>query len=88
MFPRDAEDEIIGKLVRVESCEAREHGDNSGCVCHLKGKVVRVGRRYKTQYAGTPSYHLRWRFQRVRRSEVVLLRDQFFLTRFFKAIFA
>ncbi len=76
MLGREPDDEIIGKLVRVKSCEAREHGDPEGCVCPLIGKTVRVGRRYKTWYAGTPSYHLRWHLQRVRRSEVVLLKNQ------------
>lgn len=69
-------DEIIGKKVRVKSCEAREHGDNDGCVCHLIGKVVKVTKKYNTPYVGTPSYHLKGMTQRVRRSEVVLLRDQ------------
>lgn len=73
---KETDDEIIGKLVRIIGCEANEHGDNIGCVCHLKDKIVRVGRRYKTFYAGTPSYHLRWRKQRVRRSEVALIRRQ------------
>ena len=70
------EDKIIGKLVRVKSCEARDHGDNDGCVCHLIGKVVKVTRKYKTPYVGTPSYHLKGMRHTVRRSEVVLLRNQ------------
>lgn len=52
-------DKIIGKKVRVKSCEAREHGDNPGCVCHLIGEVVTVEKKYDTPYAGTPSYHLK-----------------------------
>ena len=69
-------DEIIGKKVRIQSCQAREHGDNEGCVCHLIGKIVRVSSRYKTQWVGTASYHLMNRRQRVRRSEVTLLVNQ------------
>ena len=69
-------DEIIGKKVRVESCEAREHGDNPGCVCQLIGKVVMIEKKYESFFAGTPSYHIKGRKQRVRRSEVVLLRKQ------------
>lgn len=69
-------DEIIGKQVRVKLCQAREHGDPEGCVCHLIGQVVTVSKRYKTPFAGTPSYHLKGRTQRVRRCEVTLLKDQ------------
>jgi hypothetical protein len=72
----DPGDEIIGKKVRIESCEAREHGDNDGCVCHLKGKVVTIEKKYYTPYVGTPSYHIEGMTLRVRRSEVVLLRKQ------------
>jgi hypothetical protein len=70
------DDEIIGKRVRVKGCEAREHGDNEGCVCHLIRKVVEIEKRYETPFVGTPSYHIRGMTQRVRRSEVVLLRNQ------------
>ena len=67
---------IVGKRVRIKSCEAREHGDNPGCVCHLMGHVVEIDRPYDSGFAGTPSYHIKGVVQRVRRSEVVLLRDQ------------
>lgn len=73
---KENDDEIIGKRVRVKACEAREHGDNEGCVCHLIGKVVEIKKRYETPCVGTPSYHIRGMTQRVRRSEVVLLKDQ------------
>jgi len=73
---REKDDEIIGKKVRVKSCEARKHGDNEGCVCYLIGKVVKITKRYETPFVGTPSYHLKGRKQRVRRSEVVLLKVQ------------
>jgi hypothetical protein len=69
-------DEIIGKKVRVKSCEALEHGDNDGCVCHLIGRVVKIDRRYDACFAGTSSYHIKGATQRVRRSEVILLRNQ------------
>lgn len=70
------DDEIIGKRVRVKSCEAREHGDNEGCVCHLIGSIVEINKRYKSIFAGTPSYHIKGMKHTVRRSEVVLLRNQ------------
>ncbi|MFC1594800.1 hypothetical protein ACFL3E_00010 [Patescibacteria group bacterium] len=69
-------DKIIGRKVMVKSCEASEHGDNEGCVCHLIGKNVLVTRRYRTPFVGTTSYHLLGRKQRVRRNEVVLLKKQ------------
>lgn len=68
-----SESEPIGKDVRILRCEAREHGDNPGCVCHLIGGVERIARRYETPFAGTPSYHLLGRSQRVRLSEVEIL---------------
>jgi hypothetical protein len=72
----DSDDEIIGKKVRVKSCEARIHGDNYGCVCNLVGKVVKVNKKYKTPFVGTVSYQLEGSKQRVRRSEVALLKNQ------------
>ena len=62
---RYKDDEIIGRRVRVARCEARKHGDNAGCVCHLIGKMVFVTRRRRTWAAGTPSYHLLFKKQRV-----------------------
>ena len=73
---KEKDDEIIGKRVRIKECQAREHGDNEGCVCHLIGKVVVIKKRYETLFAGTPSYHIKGMSQRVRRNEVTLLRDQ------------
>lgn len=69
-------DEIIGKRVRVNKCEAREHGDNDGCVCHLIGHVVEIEKRYETPFIGTPSYHIKGMKYRVRRCEVTLIRNQ------------
>lgn len=63
----------IGKNVRILRCEAREHGDPTGCVCYLIGGVERIARRYETPFVGTPSYHLLGRQQRVRLSEVEIL---------------
>jgi len=65
--------EPIGRDVRILKCEAREHGDNPGCVCYLIGGVERIARRYETIFAGTPSYHLLGRPQTVRLSEVEVL---------------
>ena len=76
VFKEDNDDEMIGMRVRVKACEAAEHGDNEGCVCHLVGKVVKIKKRYKTPYVGTASYHIKGMSQRVRRSEVVLLQNQ------------
>ena len=76
MVFKEKSDEIIGKKVRVKKCEAAEHGDNEGCVCHLIGQVVKIKSRYKTPFAGTASYHIVGMVQRVRRAEVVLLKDQ------------
>ena len=73
---KERNDEIIGKRVRIKVCEARNHGDNNGCVCHLIGKVVEIKERYETSWAGTASYHIKGMTQRVRRSEVTLLKDQ------------
>lgn len=62
---------IVGSRRKVVRCEGNEHkrGDE-GCVCHLIGKTVTIGRRYDSPYVGTVSYHLKGRKQRVRRSEV------------------
>jgi hypothetical protein len=68
-------DEIIGKRVRVKTCEARNHGNNSGCVCGLIGEIVTIGKKYDTHgFCGVPSYHIKGSDKTVRRGEVVLLR--------------
>lgn len=69
-------DEIIGRQVRVTSCEAKEHGDNSGCVCNLIGETVTIEKKYETPFVGTPSYHIKGTDKRVRRREVVLPRKK------------
>lgn len=69
-------DEIIGRRVKVVKCEAREHGDNPGCVCDLIGKMVTIEKRYETPFVGTPSYHIKGMDKRVRRCEVVLPRKK------------
>lgn len=69
----DTTAEPIGLDVRVLRCEAREHGDNPGCVCHLIGCVERIAKRYETPFVGMPSYHLVGRHQRVRLSEVEIM---------------
>ena len=68
---KDPEDEIIGEKVVIKDCQAREHGDNPGCVCGLRGFEVEIEKRYETPYAGTPSYHIKGSDKRVRRSEVL-----------------
>lgn len=67
-------DEIIGRRVRVKSCEAAGHGNNPGCVCDLIGKTVTIEKKYNRIYVGTPSYHIKGSDKTVRRSEVVLPR--------------
>jgi hypothetical protein len=73
---KERSDEIIGRRVRVKSCEAREHGNNSGCVCSLIGQMVTIESKYKALFAGTASYHIKGSDKRVRRSEVVLPRKK------------
>ncbi len=63
---------IIGREVRIIGCEAKEHGDNPGCVCHLRGSTQRIEKLYDTPFAGTPTYHLAGMKQRVRLSEVLV----------------
>jgi hypothetical protein len=72
---REASDVIIGKQVVIKGCEAREHGQNSGCVCELIGQTVTIEKRYKQVWAGTPSYHIKGMDKTVRRSEVRLPRQ-------------
>ncbi len=70
--PLDRDKDIIGKRFKVVQCEASEHGDDVGCVCHLIGREVTISKRYDSMFAGTASYHLKGRKQRVRRSEIGL----------------
>lgn len=70
------DDRIIGKKVRIKSCEAEEHTGNHGCVCRHIGQIVVIERRYETPLVGTPSYHILGMNKTVRRSEVVLLKNQ------------
>jgi len=69
-------DEIIGRHVKVKNCEAKSHGDNSGCVCRFLGTTVTIEKKHETPLAGTPSYHVKGSDKRVRRSEVVLPRKK------------
>lgn len=76
-MPDETTPEPIGRDVRVLRCEGRTHGgtDNPGCVCYLIGGVERIARRYETPFAGTASYHLLGRPQRVRLSEVEVVEN-------------
>jgi len=69
-------DEIIGRRVKVVGCEAKQHGDNEGCVCDLIGEMVTIEKKYNTIFIGTPSYHIKGSDKRVRRSEVILPRKR------------
>lgn len=64
---------VPGRRAIITACEAREHGDNNGCVCGLKGRVVTLGQLYDTPFAGTPSWHLKGRRERVRLAEITFV---------------
>ena len=68
--PLDRDKDILGKSFTVKQCEAREHGDNEGCVCKLIGREVTLTKRYETPFVGTASFHLKGKKQRVRLSEL------------------
>lgn len=68
--PLDRDADILGKSFTVTQCEAREHGDNEGCVCKLINRQVTIAKRYETPFAGTASFHLEGLKQRVRLSEL------------------
>lgn len=68
--PLDADKDILGKKFTVKRCEAREHGDNVGCVCRLIGREVTLTKRYDTPFAGTASFHIKGSKKRVRLSEL------------------
>jgi len=73
---REAGDEIIGRVVRVERCSAREHGDHDACVCKFIGENVLVGRKIESAFIGLPSYYIQGTSFRIRRNEVKLLKNQ------------
>jgi hypothetical protein len=68
--PLDRDKDILGKSFTVKQCEAREHGDNEGCVCKLIGREVTITERYETPFFGTASFHLKGKKQQVRLSEL------------------
>lgn len=68
--------DILGQSFTVTNCQAREHGDNEGCVCHLIGQNVTLTKRYDSPFTGTASFHLKGRKQRVRLSELGM-KDRF-----------
>lgn len=70
--PLHRDDDVLGKPLKIVQCEAREHGNNAGCVCKLIGSSVILTKRYNSPFVGTASYHIRGRKQRVRLSEVGL----------------
>jgi hypothetical protein len=63
-------DTVQGQCVVVRRCEAKEHGDNEGCVCDLIGRVMVRGPQYQTPFTGTASFHLFGSYKRVRESEI------------------
>lgn len=66
---------VPGRRAIVSACEAKHHGDNSGCVCHLVGSQVVIGERYASVFVGTPTWHLDGWTQRVRLSEITFIKD-------------
>ena len=70
--PLDRDKDILGKSFTVKQCEAREHGDNPGCVCKLIGRKVKLTKQYDTPFVGTASYHIKGSTKRVRLSELGL----------------
>ena len=69
--PREWEErpDLIGKTVIPHTCEAREHGNNAGCICKLIGKPVVITKIYETPFVGTPSYHIKGSNKRVQERE-------------------
>jgi hypothetical protein len=64
---------LPGRKVLVTDCEAAEHGDNNGCLCSLKGKVVILGKQRQSVFVGTPTWHIEGSSKRTRLSEVTLV---------------
>lgn len=71
----DLLDLIPGAKIVVSSCEAREHGDNSGCLCAYKGRFMIAGKRYQTSLAGTPSWYIAETDKTFRLSEVTFITE-------------
>lgn len=65
---------VPGTKVIISGCEAREHSDNPGCVCALKGSIQTMGERYDSVFVGTPSWHLVGADRRVRLAEVTFIK--------------
>ncbi len=61
--------DLIGRTVVPHTCEAREHGDNEGCICDLVGKPVVITAIFETQFVGTPSYHIEGSTKRIQERE-------------------
>ena len=68
----DKEQRVIGRTFVVQQCEAREHGNNSGCVCELIGNIVKITKRYETPFTGITSFHISDSDKTVRLSELWL----------------
>jgi len=65
----DNRPELIGQTVIPHTCEAREHGDNDGCICDLIGKPVVITKIYETLIISTPSYHIEGSDKRIQERE-------------------
>jgi hypothetical protein len=63
---------LPGAKALVTACEAAEHGDNAGCLCGLKGRIVTIGSRYESMFAGTPTWWIS-SDRRARLSELTLI---------------
>jgi hypothetical protein len=70
--PLDRDKDVLGRSFKVVQCEAKEHGDNEGCVCQLIGREVTLTKRYETPFVGTATFHIEGHDKRVRLSELGL----------------
>lgn len=70
----DLHELLDGQIAVVSGCEARDHGENMGCLCKLRGERVIVGKKYETPFAGTVSFWLRGKGKTARLSELTLVK--------------
>ncbi|OHA64335.1 MAG: hypothetical protein A2843_02550 [Candidatus Wildermuthbacteria bacterium RIFCSPHIGHO2_01_FULL_48_27b] len=61
--------DLIGKTVIPHTCEAREHGDNEGCICDLIGEPVVITKIDDSPFVVTPSYHIKGSKKRIQERE-------------------
>ncbi len=69
------ESDDLLKLLPGTRVEAREHGDNEGCLCSIKGSIQTLDKRYANIFVGTSTWHLLNSDKRVRLSGVTILEE-------------